>query len=155
MLHDLFLSQVLEAKSRMKMPTFPKNLWITGIFTITVNLTFAQNDASSSSRPIGYWVVLDSITDCSTIAIQDIQERKAKLYIIGGIAPINYDDQSQFEELFGIKYFVSCCDVTFEECMTKYNLTIFEELDRKFGKSWRKEVRKDVLGFKEWKKKQG
>jgi hypothetical protein len=137
----------------MKIPIFPKTLWIMGILTIGVKLTFAQNANSSSSRPIGYWVILDSINDCSTIAVQDIQERKAKLYIVGGVAPMIYDDQAQFEERFGIKYFDTGCDATFEECMAQYNLTIFAELDRKFGKSWRKEVRKDVLGFKKWKKK--
>ncbi|MCC6724990.1 MAG: hypothetical protein IT258_10805 [Saprospiraceae bacterium] len=137
----------------MKIFALHSFLILLGTLLLGANSAFCQKDTSSSSRPIGYWVILDSIYDCSKIAKQDIQKGNANLYIIGGVAPIIYENQNEFEKRFGIRYFDSGCDSTFEECMMQYNLTIFAELDRKFGKSWRKEVRKDVLGFNKWKKK--
>ncbi len=150
--HILSFHHFFEFSQKERMRSIHRILCLISLIISVSNLVLGQNDTSPTSSSIGYWLILDSINDCSTIAIQDIQQSKAKLYIIGGIAPVIYHDQAQFEERFGINYFDSGCDATFEECMTQYNLFVFDFLDKKYGNSWRGQVRKDVLGFKLWRR---
>ena len=81
-------------------------------------------------------------------AIYDIRYDKPKLFISGGIAPVVYSGQEKFEEKHGITYHDYGCISPEYNCMLEYNQTIFEYLDQAYGKSWRKEVRKDVVGMK-------
>ena len=85
------------------------------------------------------------------IAQRDIVKNKARLLLSGGIAPVIYSDQDKFEKKYGVKYFDYGCVTPSYECIEQYNKEIFKYLDNKFGKSWRREVRKDVIGFKRWK----
>jgi hypothetical protein len=82
------------------------------------------------------------------IAIQDLKNGKPRLLIFGGIAPSVYSNQNIFEEKYGIKYESYGCISPPYECVFEYNQVIFEYLTDKFGKEWRKEVRKDVVGIK-------
>ncbi len=81
-------------------------------------------------------------------AIYDIHYDRPKLLISGGIAPIVYVGQEKFEEKYGIEYHDYGCISPDYKCMKEYNQTVFDYLDQTRGKKWRKEVRKDVVGFK-------
>lgn len=85
------------------------------------------------------------------IAQHDIDKNKPRLLLSGGIAPVIYSDQDKFEKKYGVKYYDYGCVTPSYECIEQYNKEIFKYLDNKFGKSWRREVRKDVIGFKRWK----
>ena len=90
-------------------------------------------------------------SECSIngdIAQRDISEHKPRLLIIGGIAPVWYESDPEFQEKYGVTYFDFGCISPGSECASQYNNVIFKYLDQKYGKSWRKEVRKDVVGFK-------
>nr|WP_320023221.1 hypothetical protein [uncultured Draconibacterium sp.] len=95
------------------------------------------------------------IADCEInkeIAERDIQNDKPRLLLVGGIAPTVYQDQNKFEKKYNIQYF-DFGDVTpAHECIVQYNERVFKYLDKKYGKSWKKEVRTDVIGFKKYKK---
>ena len=68
-----------------------------------------------------------------------------KLLLFGSIAPIgNTSSDNRFEKKFGIKYFDFGCEPPIEECIKIYNQRIFELMDKKYGKVWRKKVRTDV-----------
>jgi hypothetical protein len=82
------------------------------------------------------------------IAIEDLKNGKPRLLIYGGIAPIVYTNQNIFEEKYGIKYESYGCIASPFDCVLEYNQVIFDYLTDKFGKNWRKEVRKDVVGIK-------
>jgi len=82
------------------------------------------------------------------IAQKDIKKNKPRLLLSGGIAPVIYSDQEKFEKKYGVKYFDYGCVTPSSECIEQYNKEVFKYLDNKFGKSWRREVRKDVIGFK-------
>lgn len=86
------------------------------------------------------------------IAERDIKKKKPKLLLVGSIAPVVYPDQYKFEKKFKIEYYDFGCVTPANECIIQYNERIFEYLDEKYGKSWRKEVRTDVIGFKKYKK---
>lgn len=82
----------------------------------------------------------------------DIEKGQPRLVLVGGIAPVVYEQDSVFEDQFGIKYEDLGCLADGDGCAESYNEVIFEYLDKTFGKKWRGKVRKDVEGFKAWKK---
>lgn len=73
------------------------------------------------------------------------KNKSAKLYLIGSISPIaNSKNDKKFEKKYNIQYFDFGCTPAPSDCIKEYNEKIFELLDKKYGKEWRKVVRKDV-----------
>jgi CarboxypepD_reg-like domain len=82
-------------------------------------------------------------------ALDDIKQGKVNLLIFGGIAPVIYATDKDFKEKYKIGYDVfGCVAPDMDECLMLYNQTIFEYLDKTYGKKWCKEARKDVIGLK-------
>ena len=78
-------------------------------------------------------------------AEKDWKDGKAKLLLVGSIAPIaNKHTDEKFEKDFDIQYYDFGCSPPIEECIKSYNEKIFELMDLKYGKKWRKKVRTDV-----------
>ncbi|PVY36083.1 FEKKY domain-containing protein [Pontibacter virosus] len=93
---------------------------------------------------------LVAIADCSInedIAQRDIKKNKPRLLIVGGIAPVVYVHQEKFEKKYDVKYHDFGCVAPNEKCIEQYNQVVFKFLDSRYGKKWRKEVRKDVVGI--------
>lgn len=80
-------------------------------------------------------------------ALNDIQQKQVKLLLIGGIAPKVYQGQEGFEKQYGLQYHDYGCMPPEADSVKAYNKTIFRYLDATYGKQWRKQVRKDVLGL--------
>jgi hypothetical protein len=79
---------------------------------------------------------------------EDIKNKTPKLFLFGSIAPVYYPGQENFENKYGVEYYELGDNLEESlECNESYNKIIFKYLDEKFGGEWRKEVRKDVLGF--------
>ena len=74
-----------------------------------------------------------------------LKSHKIKLFLIGGIAPIYIKGQEEHEKKFEFEYYDYGCTPEMETCSKSYSLQVFEYFDRKYGKSWRNHVRKDVL----------
>ncbi|MBN2637571.1 MAG: carboxypeptidase regulatory-like domain-containing protein, partial [Bacteroidales bacterium] len=95
------------------------------------------------------------ISDCGInkeIAERDIREHRPRLLLVGGIAPVIYRDENKFEKEYKVKYYDFGCNAPANECIIQYNEQIFKYLDKKYGKSWRKKVRQDVVGLKKYEK---
>jgi len=97
------------------------------------------------------WIIT---TDCSGFnavkALKDIKENKAHLLLYGSIAPVIRPSDKEFKDKFGVAYMIFGDDETVrEECKKSYNQVVFDYLDIKFGKKWREEVRKDIVGYKD------
>jgi len=95
------------------------------------------------------------IADCEinkTIAERDIDKNKPRLLLASGIVPTVYNNQHKFERKYKVSYYEYGCVAPAHECMVQYNRIIFEYLDKKFGKDWRKDVREDIVGYKKWKR---
>jgi hypothetical protein len=82
------------------------------------------------------------------IAELDIKKHKPRLLIFGGISPVIYKGQEKFERKYHVKYYDYGDVVPDTDCAIEYNSRIFKYLDDKYGKTWRKEVRKDIVGLK-------
>jgi hypothetical protein len=95
------------------------------------------------------------ISDCeidAEIANLDLKNKTPRLLIFGGIAPTEVYGQEKFEEKFGVEYYNYGCIAPAYECALEYNQVIFDFLTDKYGKKWRREVRKDVVGIKKKRK---
>ncbi len=80
-------------------------------------------------------------------ALNDIQQKQVKLLLIGGKVPVTQQGQENFEQQYGLQYHDYGVISPEAESVKAYNKTIFRYLDATYGKQWRKQVRKDVLGL--------
>lgn len=114
---------------------------------------------SSNSIDTSVTVVNDSllglrfitIADCEVskdAAMKDIHEGKPRILLVGGIAPVSNPSDHLFEKKFAVSYYDFGCVAPAEECIIAYNKYIFSYLTSKYGKSWRRTVRTDVIGLK-------
>lgn len=82
-------------------------------------------------------------------ALKDIQNKKPSLLLQGGIISVVKASDKDFEEKYKISFWDFGCVMSDNiECIIAYNKTIFEYLDKTFGKKWRQEIRKDVIGLR-------
>jgi len=79
------------------------------------------------------------------LAHTDISKGKIKLLIMGGFAPKHYEGEAVFEKKYKIKYYQFGCVLPESISIADYNKVVANYLDGKYGKGWRKEVRKDVV----------
>ena len=87
------------------------------------------------------------------LAQTDISKGKIKFLIMGGFAPKHYQGEAVFEKKYKIKYYQFGCVLPESISIADYNKVVASYLDGKYGKVWRKEVRKDVvLGDVRWKR---
>jgi len=88
-------------------------------------------------------VEAESIKQANT----DIKKGKLKLLIQGGIVATHVKGQELFEQKYGVVYYDFGCVGPSDIRIEAYNKVIGTFMDRKYGKGWRKEVRKDVRGI--------
>ena len=81
-------------------------------------------------------------------AESDIANKNVKLLIVGSIAPrANSEKDNKFEKKYDITYYDIGDTPPANVCIEEYNKIVFKYLDNKYGKAWRKEVRKDVFSL--------
>jgi hypothetical protein len=88
--------------------------------------------------------------DCNHSPQKDIKEKKIKLLMISNAFSPPLDSKDKlFEKKYKVVYH-GCgdgCTGIITDCIEMYNKVIGEFLDKKYGKAWRKEVNKEVLGL--------
>ena len=135
-----------------------------GIFTMTLNaqvddeetvifsrsgeLSDEQLNNSGASK-------LTFVTDkeeAEKMAELDIKNGNPFLLLMGGIAPTIIATDPKFEKEYGIYFYEFGCTGPENDIIIAYNRIVFEHLNSTKGKKWIKEIRDDVIGFKEWKR---
>lgn len=114
-----------------------------------IDSIFINSDSPSEFRLL----MLENCKNAYIIADQDIEKNTIQLLIVGGIAPSVYPSDQVFELKYQVLYYDYGDLAAKGECMFIYNSKVFDYLTENYGNTWRKEVRKDVYGLKEWKKK--
>ncbi|WP_271394169.1 FEKKY domain-containing protein [Aequorivita sinensis] len=120
----------------------------TVIFSRIGELSDEQLNNSGTSK-------LTFVTDkkeAEKMAELDIENGNPFLLLMGGIAPTIIATDPQFEKKYGIYFYEFGCTGPDNEIIIAYNKIVFEYLNKTHGKNWIKEVRDDVIGFKEWEK---
>jgi len=96
---------------------------------------------------------VENIQEAKNLAKTDIANKTPFLFIHGGWAPVVYATDKSFEKKYNAYFSDFGCTSPDQDLLSAYNFTVFKYLDDQFGKRWRKEIRKDVIGFNEYKKK--
>jgi len=86
------------------------------------------------------------------LAKNDIKKGTPFILLQSGIAPVVYMTDSIFESKFKAYYYEQGCVAPDYELMKAYNFVIFDFLTDTYGKKWRREVRKDAIGLRQWKR---
>ena len=120
---------------------------------------FAQSAPELSATPTphaSYLTFASAANGCAEgrqLAEKDIVARRPCLLLAGGIAPVAYTTDADFERAFGVRYLENGCTGPSVGCAAAYDARVFEYLTENFGRAWRKKIRKDVLGLAEWKRR--
>lgn len=93
-------------------------------------------------------VFADSLEQATKLANQDIANGTPFLLLPSGISPVVYTTDKTFEDKYKVFYYESGCTGPTEKFAVEYNKTIFKHLTNKYGKKWRKQIRKDVIGIR-------
>ena len=86
---------------------------------------------------------------------KDLDSKHLTLYILGGIASkANSVSDKVFQKKYNITYYDFGCLATINiKFYEDYNLLVLLYLTEKVDYEWKKEIRKDILGWEEWQKK--
>ena len=105
-----------------------------------------------NAGPSSLTFVLDE-SKARQLAESDIKNGTPFLLLMGGIAPVIVDTDTKFEKKYGVLFYEYGCTGPDDKMLTAYNETVFDFMTDRFGKKWMREVRKDVIGLKAWKRK--
>ncbi|RWX02531.1 FEKKY domain-containing protein [Flavobacterium cerinum] len=84
----------------------------------------------------------------------DIKNGTVTLYVLSGIVSSATPADKGFLEKYNVKYHDFGCVIPENiDYYREYNLLVLQYLKKKFGTKWEKDVRKNILGSKEWKTK--
>ena len=136
--------------------------WVTdslGLFKITgltkgryrlVNSTLGIDTPFSLPKQSENMLIVN-VSFCSfgyVKAQKDVKAGKPLLLLSGGIAPVSSPKEDNFEKRYMVKYHDFGDSPQSIKCSLAYNNVVFAFLDKKFGKSWRRDARADVIGLK-------
>ncbi|WP_231460054.1 MULTISPECIES: hypothetical protein [unclassified Pedobacter] len=79
------------------------------------------------------------------LAQKDISRGNIKFLIWSGIASKHYEGDKPFEKKYNVNYYQFGCVLPLNISLAAYNKVVANYLDAKYGKAWRKDVRKDVI----------
>lgn len=128
------------------------------IFLFFSELCFAQNQYGQINEKfegpgISKLIFTDSEETAKKLANDDLKNGEIYLILHNGEAPIVYKNDEKFEKRFSAQYYEFGCVGPEQIVAEAYDSIMFKYLDLQFGREWRKKIRKDVVGFKSWRKK--
>ncbi|TGE18919.1 FEKKY domain-containing protein [Hymenobacter elongatus] len=132
-----------------------KRALLIGLFIIQTLFVFGQakvltDDDYNKSGAIKLTFVTTK-TEAIELAKNDIEKGTPFILLQSGIAPVVYATDSIFESKFKVYYYEQGCVGPNNELMKEYNYVIFNYLSETYGKKWRREIRKDAIGLRQWK----
>ncbi|OYU97385.1 MAG: hypothetical protein CFE21_03585 [Bacteroidetes bacterium B1(2017)] len=80
-------------------------------------------------------------------ARKEIASGHAKLYLTADKSVLKQAGDDDFQTKYSIGYINLGSQCSSIKQATEYNKVVFRHLDKEYGKEWRKEARKDVLGL--------
>ncbi|WP_147320893.1 FEKKY domain-containing protein [Hymenobacter lapidiphilus] len=133
------------------------SIWITSsLLLATLTVTGQQRKLTDKELNNSGVIQLAYSAECAeatSLAELDIAKQMPFLVLKSGPAPQSFASDVTFEETYGVFYWEEGCTGPAQECMVSYNQRVFKYLTATHGNRWMKTIRKDVVGFKEWRKK--
>ena len=132
--------------------TFTLNAQTNGEETIEFSRIGELSDEQLNNSGAKKLIFITEEKEAEKMAELDIKSGNPFLLLMGGIAPTIIATDPEFEKEYGIYFYEFGCSGPENDIIIAYNKIVFEHLNSTKGKSWIKEVRDDVVGFKEWKR---
>ena len=124
------------------------------IFLFLSNLAFGQSkkisDEEINNSGASRINFIENCNEVEKLAEIDIKNETIFLFLQSGEAPIIYYKDENFKKKYNVFFYEQGCIGS--NCTKEYNKIIFNYLLNKYGKKWTKQIRRDVIGFKDWKK---
>ena len=95
---------------------------------------------------------ITNTNEARTLADNDIANGTPFLLLMGGVTPSINSTDLEFEKRYQVYLYEFGDNGPDDKLAIAYNETIFEYLNNKYGKIWMRQIRKDVVGFNEWRK---
>jgi len=112
----------------------------------------AQTDEQVNRSGVIKLIFAEDTKKARELAEKDIVEGLPFLVLQSGISPVVYSSDKEFERKYKVYYYEEGCTGAEIDKAIAYNHRIFSYLTQLYGDKWKKNIRKDVIGFKEWKK---
>jgi len=116
--------------------------------TQIIKITDDQINESGASKLI----FAENLAKAADLAQSDIEKKIPFLLLQGGIAPVIYSTDNQFQEKYKIYYYEFGCTGLNYKFAAEYNKIMFGYLTQKYGNKWIRIIRKDVIGLKGYQK---
>ncbi|MCX2575369.1 FEKKY domain-containing protein [Pedobacter sandarakinus] len=128
------------------------------LLLLTFNqVVFGQNriladEDFNNSGPIKM-TFIEKCDEVENLFKADLNTKTIFLLLQSGISPVVITTDKNFENKYQVYYYDFGCNAPNTECVKTYNELVFRHLTRMYGNKWKKEVRNDVIGLKQWKQK--
>lgn len=132
----------------IKLKTFSLLIWSITCFSQSSKLTEVQLNTSGANKIF----FIENSSEAKNLAKQDIENGNPILFLQSGISPTLTSKDIYFEETYNVHYFDFGCVGPEIDFVIEYNKIIFEYLLKNYSRKFLKDVRKDVIGFKKFKK---
>ena len=116
------------------------------------NFCFSQNksDNTYNNSDASKVHFIDDCLKAEEFAYNDIKNNTIFIFLQSGEAPTVYSLDKTFEKKYNVNFNEQGCIGS--KCAEAYNQIIFDYLYKTYGNKWMKEIRKDILSYKHWKK---
>jgi len=133
-----------------------KILFILLFFTFN-KVAFGQNriltDEDFNNSGPTKMTFIENCDQVENLFTDDLKKKTLFLLLQSGIAPAVGLTDKVFENKYQVYYYDFGCEAPNLECVKTYNDFVFDYLTKLYGNKWKKDVRKDVIGLKQWKQK--
>lgn len=118
------------------------------IFLIfNINCVSQNNFSSSAASRIAF---ANSQLESEYLAKEDIETKNIYIFLEGDWDSIVYSTDKGFEKKYNVIFIdQGCIESKFS---LNYNFVVYNFIYKTYGRKWMKEIRKDALGLKEWKR---
>ena len=134
-----------------------KNTLLILLFFTFNQIVFRQNriltDEDFNNSGPTKMTFIEKCDEVENLFKADLKKQTIFLLLQGGIAPFVITTDKAFENKYQVYYYDFGCNAPNLECVKTYNELVFRHLTKLYGNKWKKEVRKDVIGLKQWKQK--
>ena len=138
--------------SRASSTTYAFNTF--GVLIILLLVSLSACSVTKKAQSLSEQLESNSFTE-DMISVESakraLEEGNAELLLIGGISPTIVIGQKEFKRRYRVDYYdFGDLPIFSEEEIARWNRVIFEWLNVHYGTKWQKDVRQDVIGYKEW-----
>ncbi|ALJ00736.1 FEKKY domain-containing protein [Rufibacter tibetensis] len=134
-----------------------KYLFLAGLLILISFVGFGQSrkltDADINNSGAIKLVFVTTVDEARELADKDIKNDVPFLLLRSGIAPVVYSTDSTFERKYNVFYLEDGCTGPEYTLTEEYNFVILDHLQKAYGNDWKRKVRKDVMGYKNWRSK--